>query len=107
MMSDPEFDRLLAELAALEKAHPELADPNSPTQRVGGDALDGFKTVRHTVPRLSIDNTYSPADVREWWARIEKGLGVEGPNGGSGGLFAASASANAFSVVCDMGSPFQ
>jgi len=105
LMSDPEFDRLLAELAALENSHPDLADPNSPTQRVGGAPLDGFKTVRHTVPMLSIDNTYSPADVREWWARVERGLGLDAASGGgSTGLFASAASASpapAFRVVCD------
>ncbi|MCC6228615.1 MAG: NAD-dependent DNA ligase LigA [Phycisphaerales bacterium] len=74
IMPDAEFDRHLAELAALEAAHPELAVPTSPTQRVGGEAIDSFRSVAHAVPMLSIDNTYSEADVREWYARVEKGL---------------------------------
>jgi DNA ligase (NAD+) len=76
IMSDGEFDRLLAELASLEKQHPELHDANSPTARVGGE-IDGFKAIKHALPMLSIDNTYSEADVREWHTRILKGLGVE------------------------------
>ncbi|MCA9296261.1 MAG: hypothetical protein KC983_07075, partial [Phycisphaerales bacterium] len=59
IMSDADFDALLAELAALEEAHPELHDPTSPTQRVGGGLIDGFITKPHTIPMLSIDNTYS------------------------------------------------
>jgi len=72
VMSDPEFDRLLAELAALEAAHPELNDPASPTKRVGGTPIEGFRTLAHRKPMLSIDNTYSEADVREWYARVQK-----------------------------------
>lgn len=74
IMPDAEFDRLLAELASLEAKHPELADPTSPTQRVGGEAIDSFRSVAHAVPMLSIDNTYSEPDVREWYARVAKGL---------------------------------
>lgn len=74
IMPDAEFDRLLAELASLEAKHPELADPTSPTQRVGGEAIDSFRSVAHSVPMLSIDNTYSEPDVREWYARVVKGL---------------------------------
>src|SRR5262245_6387824 len=66
-MSDAEFDRLLAELAELEKQHPELDDPDSPTRRVGGEPIDGFTQVRHALPMLSIDNTYDEAGVREWY----------------------------------------
>ncbi|MFO0004621.1 MAG: DNA ligase LigA-related protein, partial [bacterium] len=51
-MADSEFDALLAELAALESRHPELADPNSPTQRVGGGPVDGFVQVAHRVPMM-------------------------------------------------------
>lgn len=82
IMSDPEFDRLLAELVQLEKAHPELADANSPTNRVGGEPIEGFVTLAHSEPMLSIDNTYSAADVQEWYERCVGG--VEG-----GGLFGA------------------
>lgn len=74
IMADAEFDRLLVELAGLEKAHPELDDPASPTHRVGGEPIDGFTTVTHATPMLSIDNTYSPADVREWWDRMQRAL---------------------------------
>jgi DNA ligase (NAD+) len=74
-MADSEFDRLLAELAALEAAHPELADPNSPTQRVGGAPAAAFAQVTHAVPMMSVDNTYSVDDLRAWWERCEKSLG--------------------------------
>src|SRR5262249_26204350 len=76
-ISDQEYDRLFRELVDLEKAHPELAAPDSPTQRVGGDAIEGFEQVTHRVPMLSIDNTYNPAEVREFDARVRKGLGSE------------------------------
>jgi len=81
IMPDAEFDRLLRELADLEAAHPELADPNSPTHRVGGEPIKGFRTVAHTKPMLSIDNTYDEAELREWHARVLRGLG------GDAGLF--------------------
>jgi len=71
-ISDQEYDRLYRELVDLEAAHPELADPDSPTQRVGGAALDEFKSVAHELPMLSIDNTYSPDEVREFDARVRK-----------------------------------
>lgn len=74
IMSDPEFDRLLTELASLEAKHPDLADPDSPTARVGGDPIKGFTTVRHAVPMLSIDNTYDEQGVREWVDRVSRGL---------------------------------
>ncbi|MFN9126226.1 MAG: NAD-dependent DNA ligase LigA, partial [bacterium] len=92
-MSDAEFDTLLAELAALEAAHPELADPNSPTQRVGGAALEGeFETRKHRVPMLSVDNTYSVEEMRAWYQRCAAALGAGGGGGGElGGLFAAPA----------------
>ena len=74
-MSDAEFDRMLAELAELEAAHPDAFDPNSPTQRVGGEAGTGFAQVTHRVPMMSVDNTYSTDDLRAWWERCEKALG--------------------------------
>jgi DNA ligase (NAD+) len=73
-ISDREFDRLLKRLEAIEAAHPELVTPDSPTQRVGGEPLPFFQTVEHAVPMLSIDNTYSYDEVREWDARIRRGL---------------------------------
>lgn len=89
IMSDAEFDRLLAELGSLERAHPECADPNSPTRRVGGAPIEGFEQVQHQVPMLSIDNTYDEAEVRGWAERVLKGLGesVAGRGSGEGLLF--------------------
>jgi DNA ligase (NAD+) len=79
VMSDPEFDRLLAELARLEEQHPELDDPDSPTHRVGGEPIEGFKTVRHAIPMLSIDNTYDESGIRDWYNRVLKGSGLAPP----------------------------
>jgi DNA ligase (NAD+) len=73
-ISDRQFDKLLKRLEELEAAHPELITPESPTQRVGGQALEEFTTVAHAVPMLSIENTYSFDEVREWDARVRKGL---------------------------------
>lgn len=92
IITDAEFDRLLAELAELERAHPDLDDPDSPTHRVGGEPIEGFETVAHTRPMLSIDNTYDEGGVREWCARVLKGLGA-----GDGGLFGVGGVA----FVCD------
>ncbi|MEE2907127.1 MAG: NAD-dependent DNA ligase LigA, partial [Planctomycetota bacterium] len=78
VLSDGEFDRLLAELGQLEARRPDLADPDSPTRVVGGGTISGFKTVKHSQPMLSIDNTYSVDDVRAWYERVLKALeGVE------------------------------
>src|SRR5438067_10632074 len=76
-ISDREFDRLLAELIELEKQHPELITPDSPRQRVGGDVQSELKPVRHAVPMMSIDNTYSEEEVRAFDERVRKGLGGE------------------------------
>src|SRR4051812_13468680 len=76
-ISDREFDRLLKELQDLEAAHPELVTPDSPTQRVGGQPIEGFHTVKHRQSMLSIDNTYSADDLREYDRRIRKILGKE------------------------------
>lgn len=73
-ISDREYDRLLEQLADLEEANPELITPDSPTQRVGGEPIEGFQTVPHTVAMLSIDNTYSLADLREWYQRVQRRL---------------------------------
>lgn len=78
IMSDREFDALLKELAQLEAQHPELADPNSPTVRVGGEPIAGFDTKKHAIPMLSIDNTYSEQEVRDWVNRTSKALGGDG-----------------------------
>ena len=74
-MPDSEYDALLAELAQLEAAHPELADPNSPTVRVGGKPVEGFESVAHRVPMQSVDNTYSIEDFRTWYRRCAESLG--------------------------------
>jgi DNA ligase (NAD+) len=74
-ISDFEFDALLRELQEIEAKYPVLATPDSPTRRVGGEPLEGFETVEHPVPMLSIDNTYSEGDLREFDERVRKGLG--------------------------------
>jgi DNA ligase (NAD+) len=71
---DQEFDALLAELNQLEKAHPALALPNSPTQRVGGTITKQFATAQHRYPMLSLGNTYSEDDLREFDERVQRGL---------------------------------
>jgi DNA ligase (NAD+) len=75
-ISDFEFDQLLKELEELEKAHPELADANSPTKRVGGDITDKFEKVKHKYPMLSLSNTYNREEIIEWENRVHKGLGA-------------------------------
>jgi DNA ligase (NAD+) len=78
-ISDKEYDKLLKELVDLEKKHPELANANSPTQRVGGAPIDGFVTLKHRLPMLSIDNTYSPSELKEFDKKVCKGLGKDKP----------------------------
>ena len=73
-ISDREYDRLMARLVELEAEHPDLAAADSPSKRVGGRPLEGFTTVRHASPMLSIDNTYSYGELREWDQRVHKGL---------------------------------
>ena len=77
VIADVAYDGLLGELRALEEAHPELIEPDSPTRRVGGQPLPGFRTVQHTVPMYSIDNTYDDAELRAWHQRVLKALGAE------------------------------
>lgn len=74
LISDYEFDQLLAELIDLEKNFPQFLDPNSPTQRVGGSVIKEFASVKHKVPMLSLDNTYSEGDLRDFDRRVQKGL---------------------------------
>src|SRR4051812_33957040 len=74
-ISDREFDRLLEELQKIEKEHPELATPDSPTQRVGGAPIEGFAKVTHRVPMMSIENSYDEADLRKFDADVKKALG--------------------------------
>ncbi len=75
VISDREYDKLMDKLEALETEHPELVTDDSPTQRVAGQPLEGFRTVQHAQPMLSIDNTYSHADLMEFDSRIRKILG--------------------------------
>ncbi|NGX54127.1 MAG: DNA ligase, partial [Chlamydiae bacterium] len=72
IISDREFDRLLAILVAIENDHPEWVFPGSPTQRVGEMVTGGFPVVRHKIPMLSLANTYSPDEVEEFLARMQK-----------------------------------
>ena len=74
-ISDFEFDALLKELQTLEKQYPELADPNSPTQRVGGTITKNFQTVKHVYPMLSLGNTYSEEELQDFDGRVRKNLG--------------------------------
>jgi DNA ligase (NAD+) len=80
-ISDTEFDGLVKELEALELAHPDLITPDSPTQRVAGRPAEGFATVRHAAPMLSLDNAYAEEDAREFDARLRRALnlGEEAP----------------------------
>ncbi|MEW6357717.1 MAG: NAD-dependent DNA ligase LigA [Planctomycetota bacterium] len=76
-ISDHEYDMLVKKLEALEKDHPDLITPDSPTQRVGGEPVEGFAAVRHRIPMLSISNTYSDAELREFDDRVRRLLGGE------------------------------
>ena len=76
-ISDYDFDQLMHELQDLESRHPEMADPNSPTQRVGSDIQSEFRQVAHKYPMLSLANTYSEQDVRDWYDSVTKGLAGE------------------------------
>jgi DNA ligase (NAD+) len=71
-ISDYEYDRLYHELLELEKNFPELATPDSPSRRVGGEPLSEFKSVRHAVPMMSLDNTYSEDEIRAFVKRLQK-----------------------------------
>ena len=76
-ISDREFDMLLKELERLEAENPDMADPLSPTQRVGSDLSGAFEQTEHIFPMLSLGNTYSIADVDDWFDRVRSGLGGE------------------------------
>src|SRR6476646_202767 len=75
-VSDEEFDRLLHELERLEAEHPDLVTPDSPTQRVAGRPIEGFETVAHLVPMLSLDNAYNEDELRAFDERVRKGAGT-------------------------------
>lgn len=72
ILSDTQYDELYKQLKDLEDQYPQYRTKNSPTQRVGGQAGALFSPVKHAVPMLSLDNSYSPDDIREWYARAEK-----------------------------------
>lgn len=74
VISDKEFDEMMYELQELEARHPDMFDPNSPTQRVGSDLNDEFQTVPHRRPMLSLANTYNLEEVREFYQRVSDGL---------------------------------
>jgi len=75
VISDQEYDRLYQELKDLESEFPDLITDDSPTRRLGGKPLEGFRTVRHTRPMYSIDNTYDREALQAWHQRVVKGLG--------------------------------
>jgi DNA ligase (NAD+) len=75
VISDAEYDALYRELVEIEERHPDWATPDSPTQRVGGEPLDAFETVRHEVPMLSIGNTYSTEELVEFENRLRRMVG--------------------------------
>ena len=76
-ISDKEFDDKMRQLQDLEKLHPEMADPNSPTMRVGSDLSKDFKQVYHQYPMLSLGNTYSESEVTDFYNRVKELLGNE------------------------------
>jgi DNA ligase (NAD+) len=74
---DVEYDRLFRELQGLEQQYPDLITPDSPTQRVGGEALSGFTQVRHEIPMLSLGNVFSGEELADFDRRVRQGLGIE------------------------------
>ncbi|MEW6170121.1 MAG: NAD-dependent DNA ligase LigA [Candidatus Omnitrophota bacterium] len=76
-VSDKEYDGLMHQLINLEKDYPQFKSPHSPTQRVGGEVLEGFETARHREKMFSLDNTYSFDELVDWSRRVEKGLSKE------------------------------
>ncbi|MEI7695278.1 MAG: NAD-dependent DNA ligase LigA [Chlorobium sp.] len=80
-LSDVEFDRLLEQLIVLERQFPDLLTPDSPSQRVGGTITKEFQSVSHREPMLSLSNTYSLAEVAEFYNRVKKLLALEGVDG--------------------------
>ena len=76
-ISDSEYDGLMRRLKTLEEKYPQLKTIDSPTQRVGGELLEGFRQVKHHIPMLSLDNAYSIEELKDWDKRVHKGLGKE------------------------------
>jgi len=77
VISDEEFDHLLKKLESLERAHPEWVHPGSPTQRVMEEVSERFPTVQHTIPMLSLSNTYSEEEIEDFIKRVEKWTGKD------------------------------
>lgn len=77
-ISDQQYDALMRELIDLEQKHPELITPDSPSQRVGGEPIEGFKSITHAVRMMSIDNTYNEGELRAFDERVRKALGLTG-----------------------------
>src|SRR5690606_37162372 len=75
VVSDYDIDQKLKELEALEAAYPQYMDPNSPTQKVGGDITSKFQTAKHRWPMLSLSNTYNTDELREFDERVKKSIG--------------------------------
>ena len=75
IISDYEYDKLVKKLEEIEKLHPDWITPSSPTQRLGGAVSKGFKQVEHTVPMLSLANTYSREELEDFIKRVHKLLG--------------------------------
>ncbi len=96
---DAEYDALFSELQALELEHPELQTPDSPTQRVGGEPLSAFDSVRHRVPMLSLNNGFADEDVLNFDRRCAQGLGRTAPAAGEQDLFSA---ADAVEYACEL-----
>ncbi|MCO4889306.1 NAD-dependent DNA ligase LigA [Cupriavidus sp. WGtm5] len=96
---DAEYDALFSELLALELEHPELQTPDSPTQRVGGEPLAAFDSVRHRVPMLSLNNAFADEDVLNFDRRCAQGLGRSAPPAGEADLFSA---ADAVEYACEL-----
>jgi len=71
---DAEYDRLMRKLESLETSYPALISPDSPTQRVSGTPMDGFETVKHRIPMLSLGNAFSAAEVADFFRRVSQGL---------------------------------
>ncbi len=76
-VSDFEYDQLYGELVELERRFPELQSPSSPTQRVAGEPLKGLEQVQHTIPMLSLDNSYTKDELHAWFERVSRELGRE------------------------------
>lgn len=74
VVSDLEYDALMDELQALERSHPEIVTPDSPTRRVGAEPADAFRKVDHPVPILSLDKASNAGEIRAWWERVSKHL---------------------------------